>query len=55
MNDRLTKKDLNEIEIKLSKLTYKQIPKEFIRIINQEFSSIAYLKSLLEMKQESNE
>tara|TARA_Y100000593_G_C4059210_1_gene213564 strand:+ start:178 stop:339 length:162 start_codon:yes stop_codon:yes gene_type:complete len=50
MNSRLKREDLDEIEKKLRPLTYDQIPKAFINVIDSEFSAFGYLKSLIEMK-----
>ena len=52
MVSRLNKKDIEQIERKLNTLKYNQIPKEFIKVIDQEFSTFAYLKSLIEMKRD---
>ena len=53
MNHRLSKRDINDLEIKLNKMSFKDIPKEFIEFIDNQFSSYAYLKSLIEMRKDS--
>ena len=52
MNHRLSRRDLNDLEIKLNKMSFKDIPKEFIEFIDNQFSSYAYLRSLIEMKKD---
>ena len=45
------RKHVEEIENKLKNYKqYKQIPKEFINIIDTNFETFSYLKSLLEIK-----
>jgi len=46
----MTAKELNEIENKLKKFKYNEIPAQFINLVEHKFSSYSYLKSLLEMK-----
>jgi|TARA_R100001530_G_C4308195_1_gene152286 hypothetical protein len=46
----MTVKELEEIEVKLQNFKYDEIPNKFIKLVEQKFSTYAYLKSLLEMK-----
>ena len=48
------RKAIEEIETKLNNYKYNEIPKEFVQFIEEQFSSFAYIKSLLEMKKEVN-
>ena len=50
----MTVNELNEIEERLKLYKYKEIPKEFIKKVEKEFSAYSYLKSLLEMKKQDN-
>jgi len=48
------KKNLEEIELKLNNYKYIQIPKEFIEIVDSNFETFSYLKSMLEMKKQED-
>ena len=43
------RKDIEEIERQLKTMKYKDIPKEFIKIVDEKFDTYSYLKSLIEL------
>jgi len=54
----ITKVDKSEIELieqRLINYKYKEIPKDFLNTVNNNFEIFSYLKSLLEMKKEGVE
>ena len=54
----ITKIDKSEIELiekRLINYKYKEIPKDFLNTVNNNFEIFSYLKSLLEMKKEGIE
>ena len=54
----ITNVDKSEIELiekRLINYKYKEIPKDFLNTVNNNFEIFSYLKSLLEMKKEGIE
>ena len=47
---KIRSKKLSKIEKCINKLDYKDIPLEVIQMLNEEFESWSYLKSVLELK-----
>lgn len=47
------RKDIEKIENKLKTMKYEDIPKEFIKVVDEKFSTYSYLKSLIELTKDA--
>ena len=55
MITKIDKSEIKLIEQRLINYKYKEIPKDFLNTVNNNFEIFSYLKSLLEMKKEGIE